>query len=678
MIIGLLTMAVSAMAQGWPERYGGVMLQAFYWDSFSDTQWTALERQADDLAATFSLVWIPQSGNCGTTSMGYDDLWWFNDYNSSFGSEQQLRAMIQTMKAKGVGVIADVVVNHRRNVSNWVDFPKESYQGVTYEMTAADICADDDDGATLSWARNNGYELSANNDTGEGWSGMRDLDHKSLNVQNTVKAYLLFLLNDLGYSGFRYDMVKGYGAEFTKMYNETAQPTFSVGECWDGNTVIRNWIDGTGKTSAAFDFPFRYTVRNAINKQDWSQLSQQDGGSWPIISKETADGAYRRYAVTFVENHDTERRANAAQDPLVRDTLAANAYLLAMPGTPCVFMKHWQAYRQEIRAMVEARRLAGIHNESNVTQTVNSKSCYGVTTEGTAGKLLALVGTAATTYRPATTWVRILSGHHYAYYLDRGMNTVWASLPSGTYEGTQSVRLVAVSDDSDAKLVYTLDGTAPTAQSTVADSGTEIDLPAGQTILTVGLLTGGTVKGITTRSYNVKAVAPFEPYDITVYVNADRVGWSTVNFWTWGGDGSHSPKKTSWPGDQVTQTTTVGQRQWMAQQYRINSATDEVNFVFSTNSGSPQTVDVNGINKTSFFEVSATMSNGKHLVDDVTSQYDAGIGTLMAADAAQQPLRIYTTDGRLVGCWPVGTTEAEAMLLLRPNVYVVNGKKIIK
>ena len=81
----------TASAQGWPANYGGVMLQGFYWDSYDDSQWTVLEAQANDLASSFDLVWIPQSGNCGGNSMGYDDLWWFNNYNSSFGNEAELR-----------------------------------------------------------------------------------------------------------------------------------------------------------------------------------------------------------------------------------------------------------------------------------------------------------------------------------------------------------------------------------------------------------------------------------------------------------------------------------------------------------------------------------------------------------------------------------------------------------
>jgi alpha-amylase len=403
---------LTAMAQGWPKSYSGVMLQGFYWNSYADTQWTRLERQADDLAKVFDLVWIPQSGYCGGQSMGYDDLYWFNNYNSSFGTEAELRSMIATFKEKGIGTIADVVINHRRNVSSWTDFPAETYNGVTYQMTYNDICSDDE-------AAKNGQKVGPNKDTGEGWDGMRDLDHKSENVQTSVKAYLKFLLNDLGYIGFRYDMVKGYGAEFTKMYNEDSKPQFSVGECWDSSNTIKNWIDGTGKTSAAFDFQFRYTVRNAANAGDWNKLGQQNEGNWPLISANYQTGSYRQYAVTFVENHDTEKRPDADQDPIKKDTLAANAYLLAMPGTPCVFFTHWKAYKQEIANMITVRKAVGITNTSAYANMATNKDYYAVQTTGTKGKLLVVVGTGAANYTPPTNgnWKKAISGYHYVYYV---------------------------------------------------------------------------------------------------------------------------------------------------------------------------------------------------------------------------------------------------------------------
>ena len=587
---------ISMMAQGWPANYDGVMLQGFFWDSFNDTQWTRLEKQADDLATTFDLVWIPQSGNSGGTSMGYDDLWWFNNYNSSFGSEAELRSMINTFKAKGIGTIADVVINHRKNVSNWVDFPKETYNGVTYEMKSTDICANDDDGATKRWASQNGYSLSANNDTGEGWGGMRDLDHKSENVQTIVKAYLSFLLNDLGYAGFRYDMVKGYSASYTKMYNEDSKPQFSVGECWDSSNTIKNWIDGTGKTSAAFDFQFRYTVRNAINAGDWTYLNKQNQGNWPLVSSNYYNGNYRQYAVTFVENHDVQDRGttnNYNPDPIKKDTLAANAYLLAMPGTPCIFLTHWKAYKQEIANMVAVRKAVGITNTSVPQNMASNKDYYAVQTTGTKGKLLCVVGTKADSYQPTGTgWKKALSGYHYVYY----------------------------------------------------------------------------VSGIEPESIAYPTFKPsdFQKYTISVNVNVDQVGWSRVNFWTWGGDGSHAPKNGNWPGDQVTSTTEIGGKKWYTQTYTINEEYDAVSFVFSTSTGSPQTVDVTNVTTDKFFEISASKDGSKHLVNDVTASYISGISPIIFKTVGNG--KVYTLDGRLV-------RTNGSLDNLPKGVYIINGKK---
>ena len=46
----LMALPLLMLGQGWPSNYGGVMLQGFYWDSYSDSQWTNLESQADELA----------------------------------------------------------------------------------------------------------------------------------------------------------------------------------------------------------------------------------------------------------------------------------------------------------------------------------------------------------------------------------------------------------------------------------------------------------------------------------------------------------------------------------------------------------------------------------------------------------------------------------------------------
>ena len=678
----MITCSQNVSAQGWPENYGGVMLQGFYWDSFAQSKWTKLESQAEDFASTFDLIWVPQSGNCGGTSMGYDDLYWFpggNHYTSSFGTEQELRNMISTFKSKGIGTIADVVVNHRKNVSNWVDFPTETYQGVTYQMTSTDICKDDDGGATLSWANSNGYSLSPNNDSGEGWDGMRDLDHLSTNVQNICKAYTKMLIDDLGYTGFRYDMVKGFSGSYVGAYNNYAKPQFSVGECWDGTNTIKNWIEATGKTSAAFDFQFRYTVRNAINSADWSKLGEKNDGSWPLISNDYNSGNYRQYAVTFVENHDTEKRANAEQDPIKKDTLAANAYLLAMPGTPCVFYKHWLDYKDEIKAMVAARKLAGITNQSTYS-TMRSTATYyanSIKVDG-ANRLMVVVGSNPDGFIPSSsTYTLILSGYHYRYYLANALETAWADKASGVYDGAFKVKLTAVSATSGAQLVYTTNGTTPTASSQQVNSGTEINITESCT-LKVGILVGGVVNGIIERNYTIEENT-FEPKTITVYcrVGEGVSGWTTMYYWTWS-DFGHAPANTSWPGDRITATKTVDGYTWYYKEYTLTSEDDYVNFVFTYSKDGPQSVDVNNVQDTKYFVIRNQKDGaGHYYVDDVTAT--TSIDYLRSTLNPQTSnLKIYTVDGRLLRSVPAGASVNDAINSLPRGIYIVNGKKVVK
>ncbi|MBO5601939.1 MAG: chitobiase/beta-hexosaminidase C-terminal domain-containing protein [Prevotella sp.] len=655
-------------AQGWPANYNGVMLQAFYWDSFDATKWTTLEKQADELSKYFSLVWIPQSGNCGGQSMGYDDQYWFSNYNSSFGDKEQLLSMIKTFKNKGIGTIGDIVINHRKSNNGWFGFPTETYNGVTYTMNSKDVCSDDDNGKAQTEANKLGVSLGAK-DTGEGWDGMRDLDHTSTNVQNTVKAYLKMLIDDFGYTGFRYDMVKGYSATYTGMYNNYAKPSFSVGECWDGTGTIRNWIDGTKingtPTSAAFDFQFRYTVRNAINTGNWGRLGNQNDNNWPLVSNNYENGNYFQYAVTFVENHDTEKRSNAEQDPIRKDTLAANAYLLAMPGTPCVFLTHWMAYKQEIKAMIDARKAAGITNTSSYT---NMRSSYGLYANlikvNDKNRLIVTVGSDLSGYTPSTSeWTKVLEGYHYAYYLNNSLETAWVDKASGTFSNPLSVKLTAVSATSGAQLVYTLDGSNPTASSSKVNSGSTITINETCT-LKVGILKNGSVSGVITREYTF-----LEAKTITVHVDVSKVNWSNVNFWTWGGDGTHAPANSNWPGDRVTATKTVNDKTWYYKSFTLNSDDDLVNFVFSTNSGSPQTVDINNVTTDKYFEISTTQTDGKYTVNDVTETV-TGINEIESTTPNYNN-KVYTIDGRVV-------RNHYDLNTLPHGIYIYKGKKIVK
>ncbi len=663
-----LMASLSMQAQGWPANYNGVMLQGFYWNSYRASRWSNLEAQADDLAPYFNLVWIPQSANCTSSgrSMGYDDLYWFSNYNSSFGNEAQLRSMIKTFKSKGIGTIADVVINHRGNLTSWTDFPVETYKGVTYQMYSTDICHNDDGGKTYNWANGQSPKISLSNkyDSGDGWDGMRDLDHYSSNVQTVVKAYLDMLLNDFGYAGFRYDMVKGYAGKFTGIYNTAAKPGFSVGEYLDGNvSKVTTWINATKvngvPTSAAFDFPIRYAVRDLI-KSNWGSKAK-DG----LIS----DATYRQYAVSFVENHDTEYRSSTEQqDPIRKDTLAANAYILASCGTPCVFYKHWQAYPTDIKMMINARHIAGITNTSNTTFNVYVGSqCNVLKTEGSNGTLYAVMGTNANNYTSPYGYTEILRGYHYRYLLSNSSNIAWIDLPSGHYDDVQKARLTAVSNKQGAQLVYTTDGTEPTAKSHKAASGTAIDIPMGTTTLKVGLLTGSTVSAVATRTYEISTPEAFTPYNINVYVNVDQVGWKSVNYWAWEDlSRENFTTKGKWPGDAVTATKTIAGKKWYYKTFRIAKRSDMISFVFNTGTGTSQTCNVYDLDKDTYIEITTDKDGqGNYIVKDVTDQISTGVNVL-TVDKQKASTIWYDLQGRRYNQRPT-----------LPGVYINGGKKIM-
>ena len=662
-LIALLA-SINMFAQGWPANYSGVMLQGFSWDSYDYSQWTVLEKQADDMKGFIDLVWLPQSGKCIETTqvMGYKPYYYFNQ-NSSFGTEAELRSLIAKFKANGIGAIADVVVNHR-NTDGWFTFPAETYNGVTYKMLPTDICKNDDGGATAKQATKDGVSLSNNNDEGQDWDGCRDLDHKSANVQKIIKAYLKFLKEDIGYTGFRYDMVKGFSGSHVADYNDATGVKFSVGEYWDGNPSIINWINKTNKKSAAFDFQFRYNVRDAVNgAADGKVASFSDWSKLNSTNNLMHDANYRQYAVTFVENHDMQyRSASEPLDPLRKDTLAANAYMLAMPGTPCIFQPHWRAYKQELKSMIEARKLAGITNMSNYTNKMAQTSCFANETTGNKAKLIVVVGNNTKAYTPSADYAQILEGYHYRYYLSKSAETAWCNIPSGEYEAGFKAKLTAVSQNSNAKLVYTTDGTDPTAKSKQITNGNTINIDNTCT-LKVGLLNNGTVTGIRTYNYTIKA---FEPYTITVYANADQVtNWgATMYFYAWN---SSETITKAWPGTAVTATKTLNGKKWYYMDFKIKSKDAIVNIIFNQGKNKKQTEDLKAINSTKYYEITPKQSDGKYTCKDVTAIWaPTGITGTPTISNTTTDNAWYTLSGMKLGKKP-----AES------GVYIHQGKKVI-
>ena len=561
--------------KGWPAMFGGVMLQGFYWDSYKATKWSKLASEAQELGQYFDVVWVPNSGSVdasGTAeSMGYMPVYWLK-HNTCFGTESQLRNMIATLHSHNTSVLMDMVINHKSGKSSWTDLANETVNGpVTGERysvswTTADICKTDECVAE-------GYPVTGANDEGENFDGSRDLDHTSANVQQNVKTYQKYLIDELGYDGFRYDMCKGYASYYVGLYNQASQPAFSVGEYWDGNAeTLRWWLNETKQDNriqtAVFDFALKYPMQSAFAGGDWSALNNKGLA---------ADKQYQRYSVTFVDNHDTGQNTN--YDCLKTNVMPANAFILAMPGTPCIFYKHYLVYKDEINNCIKARRAAGVHNQSDILTQRESNGGYVLETEGTRGNLYLQLGGAVYNGTPYG-YKLVQGGEGYNLYISYEID--WehvgkdgsilgypvVSKAAGNYVG--SVSLNVAPSASGTTLVYTIDGSEPTTSSAKITATTPMTFTENTT-LKVGVLNGDQVENIESYVYTITETATT---GLNVYV---KTSMANAYIWAWSGD--ENLTGSTWPGKKIStlDKVTVNDIEW----YCLHADVNEMGVIFS-------------------------------------------------------------------------------------------------
>jgi alpha-amylase len=394
-----------------------VILQGFYWESYRHghpdkfpaygaKRWYGIVREqaAAIREGRFDLVWLPPPCYAGEHSAGYGPREYFR-LDNSYGTEAEHRGLLKDLLAAGVEPVADVVVNHRDGTGGWATFKNPDWD--TKAITR------DDEAFTDSRSEARGKpeaergapeerpDYAGHGGTTYAYNVFRDLDHTNPQVRKDIVKYLK-LLQSAGYRGWRYDMVHGYHARHLAEYNRETKPTFSVGEYeWDAHAAQRGWIwntsvaalananlGGEGRlqsASSVFDFTTFFTLKD--NKGKYANWYAAGNGLGMI--GDTTDGLpWKQRAVTFVENHDTGYRTNEDGNPEEghrSDSFAntweveqAYAYVLTHPGVPSVYWKHYfdwgEDLRNKIRALVNARKVAGVHAGSTVHTQQNAKA----------------------------------------------------------------------------------------------------------------------------------------------------------------------------------------------------------------------------------------------------------------------------------------------------------------
>ena len=184
---------------------------------------------------------------------------------------------------------------------------------------------------------------------------------------------------------------------------------------------------------------------------------------------------------------------------------------------------------------------------------------------------------------------------------------------SGQYEGSVTVTVTA--SESDAIIVYTTDGSTPTADSRQATGQVRLTF-TDNTVLTAGVLYQGKVRNIVQREYIFHG---FVPYTATVYIKDPTVSpnnWSSVYVYAWDNTGAITD---TWPGVRVTGTKTVMGQKFYYRTFNVNSEDYIFNVVLSQGDNEHQSVDVTGINHDIYLEITSTTN--KYTVRDITEQY---------------------------------------------------------
>ena len=413
-----------------PAKCPDVMLQCFYWDSYTDkgygrTKWIDLNNsQATEIGKWFDLVWLPPmsraSGGTGYHPKQYSNL------NSDWGTKETLITLIKTLHLNGAKVVADIVINHVESSSGWCSFAKLDFGSYgKFEPEASWICQTDemnyDSGAgnckgKATGANDDGYGDEAN------YAAARDWDHNSSKVRDMCKAYLKWLRNDIGIDGFRYDYCKGFHNSHINDYNSASKAYFSVMEYWDGNPdVLQQRLHDAGWNTLTFDFATKYTAFNqGIASGDYGKLK---GAGLLGAGK-------ARYAVTFLDSHDSFQRntdnefcGNGNSMKYLGKVEQCYAYMLSMPGVPCVFYPHWIKCKEVIKKMINARYKTGVHSESAVSDEAGS-GFYKATITGTNGEIRLLIGPNSGYGNTPSGYTLAVKGENYGVYYktnsDRG------------------------------------------------------------------------------------------------------------------------------------------------------------------------------------------------------------------------------------------------------------------
>ena len=531
-----------------PSQCGDVMLQGFYWDSYSDdnktyknTRWVTLLSQAAELREYFDLIWLPPSAMASGTGYIPSN---YSNQSSAWGQYAILKRLIEQLHDGGTKVVADIVVNHVGNKSTKCDF-------YSYDFTPYGTFTPDATWLTKNESVNCASAANSNYDDGYGddadYEAARDWDHNNAKVRDMCRAYLKWMYNEVGYDGWRYDYCKGFHSSHINDYNKASGAYFSVMEYWDANlSTIRSRLQEANWNTLTFDFATKYEIlRDGIEAGNYQNLK----------GKGMLGAGLGKYAVTFVDSHDSFLRDGnemygkgnsmngTPTSGNMNGVLQANAYILSMPGVPCVFYPHWYALKDYIAPMITARHATGVHSESAVSDQAGN-GYYKAYITGTKGTIYLALGPNSNWGSAPDGYVKAVAINNIGVYykLNSGsVPTLTVSPESSMFSDKEkgiTVTMKASGQGGTPTIYYTTNGQMPTTTSSVYTE--PLNFKVTTTLKAMAVL-NGVSSAVQSHTYTYRDPQA-GPIKVKFYNTA---GWSKVYLWAWTSEGDLFG---TWPG----------------------------------------------------------------------------------------------------------------------------------
>ncbi len=263
-----------------------------------------------------------------------------------FGSNEDYRDLVQSAKAKGIGVIMDMIVNHIGSGHPWMAaLPSDDWLNVpeTRPITSHEHITEQDPHAAE-------VDRSAFSD---GWfvETMPDLDQRNPLLADYLTQNALWWIEYLGLAGIRMDTYpypdKHYMTEWTRRVMDEYPDFNVVGEEWTENpAAVAYWQRGKANRDgyvsflpSLMDFPVQAAMVRALTvPASGVPGDPQPGGMLALYRALANDFIYPDpfALVTFADNHDMSRISTRLGEDPARFRQAMT-WLLTTRGVPQVY-----------------------------------------------------------------------------------------------------------------------------------------------------------------------------------------------------------------------------------------------------------------------------------------------------------------------------------------------------